>query len=159
MATREVHPAAALFPKLPEDEMQSLVQSIKSDGLQIPIMLDSEGRILDGRNRLTACKRVGVTPRFKTYRGDDPIGQVIRANLLRRQLSPGQSALLAAKLLPLYEDEAKDRMLSGQRSDPRAELPKGRAREHVAKMLDTSGRAVGQAKRVLEHSPGLADKC
>jgi ParB family chromosome partitioning protein len=30
-----------------------------------------QGKILDGRNRLLACERAGVEPRFEDFEGDD----------------------------------------------------------------------------------------
>jgi ParB-like chromosome segregation protein Spo0J len=57
------HPVADLFPMLAGDEMQSLADDIAERGLLHPIVLDTEGRILDGRNRYAACEIAGVDQR------------------------------------------------------------------------------------------------
>jgi hypothetical protein len=62
-----------------------------------PIVLDSECRILDGRNRHTACEIAKVEPRFETYEGDDPDGYALGVNITRRDLTKGQIALIAAR--------------------------------------------------------------
>ena len=66
-----------------------------------------------------------------------------------RHLTTGQAALVALDLLPMLEDAAKER--KGTRSDLCADLPHlspAKSRDQAAKMVGTSGRAVGQAKRV-----------
>src|SRR5258708_7264713 len=63
----KVHPAADLFPMLPEDELRKLGEDIKANGLRENIVLWSPGRqednqaqyLLDGRNRLAALDLVG----------------------------------------------------------------------------------------------------
>ena len=55
-------------------------------------------QILDGRHRYRACIENGIEPRFRKYEGDDPVGAVLALNLHRRQLTPGQRALIAAEL-------------------------------------------------------------
>jgi ParB-like chromosome segregation protein Spo0J len=65
MSELAVHPVAALFPMLADDELGELAADIKERGLLQPIVLDAEGRVLDGRNRLAACKKVGVEPTFR----------------------------------------------------------------------------------------------
>ena len=66
-----------------------------------------------------------------------------------RHLTTSQAALVALDLLPMLEDAAKERQ--GTRSDLCADLPHlspAKSRDQAAKMVGTSGRAVGQAKRV-----------
>jgi ParB-like nuclease domain len=48
---------------------RSLRRDIKARGLLQPIVLDAEGRVLDGRNRLAACEKAGIEPMFETYAG------------------------------------------------------------------------------------------
>jgi hypothetical protein len=69
MSELAVHPVAALFPMLADDELDELAASIKANGLLQPIVIDTEGAILDGRHRLKACQKADVKPRFETYKG------------------------------------------------------------------------------------------
>ncbi len=84
-----VHPVADLFPMLAEDELAELAADIKQRGLLQPIVLDVEGRVLDGRNRLAACESAGIEPTFETYEGDDPDGYAFAVNVNRRHLRAG----------------------------------------------------------------------
>src|SRR5580765_7417191 len=90
-----VHPAAAVFPMLSDDELQDLAEDIKVNGLLHPITLDAEGMLIDGRNRLAACKLAGVEPTFTTLNGHDPVAFILSANIQRRHLSKGQQAAAA----------------------------------------------------------------
>src|SRR5205085_4815531 len=51
-----VHPVAALFPLLPPDELAALAADIRAHGLLHAVVLGADGQVIDGRNRLAACK-------------------------------------------------------------------------------------------------------
>ena len=103
------HPACLLFPKLTGPALDELAADIKDQGLIEPIVL-LDGQVLDGKNRLAACKIAGVKPRFVQWDGDgSPIEWVISVNLIRRHLTTSQRAAIAHDLLPLLEAEAKQR--------------------------------------------------
>lgn len=97
MSEREVHPVADLFPMLADDELAELADDIKQRGLLQPVVLDEDGRVLDGRNRLAACELAGVDPDFTIYGGDDPDGYALAVNIARRHLTTGARAIIAAK--------------------------------------------------------------
>lgn len=63
MADLKNHPASELFPLMDGIELRSLADDIAANGLLEPISL-LDGQVLDGRNRLRACKASGVEPRF-----------------------------------------------------------------------------------------------
>lgn len=95
----EIHPVADLFPMLPDDELADLAADIKVRGQLQPIVLDSDGRILDGRNRFQACKLAKVEPEFVTYDGDDPNGYALAVNVARRHMTKSQQAIVVAGAL------------------------------------------------------------
>jgi ParB-like chromosome segregation protein Spo0J len=97
MTAREVHPVADLFPMLADDELAELAADIQERGLLQPIVLDADGRVLDGRNRLAACELAGVQPRFMTYEGGDPDGYALAVNIARRHLTTGARAIITER--------------------------------------------------------------
>ena len=56
MVPDTVHPLAAVFPMMTDDELQDLADDIREHGLLHPIVLDADGVLIDGRNRLRACE-------------------------------------------------------------------------------------------------------
>jgi ParB-like chromosome segregation protein Spo0J len=97
-----VHPLAAIFPMLPDDELADLAEDIKANGLIHSIMLDQAGKVLvDGRNRLAACEIAGVEPHFERLpEGIEPAEYIVSVNLARRHMTVGQRALALAMLYP-----------------------------------------------------------
>ena len=90
-ATYQIHPAAELFPRLRGREFEELAESIRRDGLKVPIVLFGD-TVIDGRNRLAACESVGVKPTFVqwTPAGEEsPWDYVWSLNATRRHLRRG----------------------------------------------------------------------
>ena len=83
-----VHPSADLLPMLNEEDLQEMADDIKQNGLIYPVVTgDQNGELvlIDGRNRLAACRLVDVTPEVKHFEGN--INDYIHsANKLRREL-------------------------------------------------------------------------
>ena len=113
---KEIHPAALLFPMLPENELQELADDIKAKGLLKPI-LTLDGKILDGRNRLKACEMAGVEPRFDKadLNGSYAAEFVVSMNIRRRHLDVGQRTAIGVDMLPLLQEEAEQRRREGER--------------------------------------------
>lgn len=65
------HEYADMFPMATPEELEDLTASVATVGLINPIVVTPDGLILDGRNRLEACKRAGVDPVFVERDGDD----------------------------------------------------------------------------------------
>lgn len=93
----KVNPLAEIFPLMAGVDLQNLAADIKANGQRHPIVLH-RGAILDGRNRLAACRLAKVEPQFVEYNGseDKLLAFVVSENLNRRQLTPSQQALCAA---------------------------------------------------------------
>lgn len=95
----KAHPYADRFPMLSTEELERLADDIRENGLNNPVVLDDEGRILDGRNRWAACELAGVTPETTLFEGDDPAAFVLSSNVSRRHLTTGQQAMSTALVL------------------------------------------------------------
>src|SRR5260370_42223921 len=91
------HPAAQQFLSLGRKELEELKTDIKERGL-LHAIVKKDNVILDGRNRLMACRELGITPRFVEDKGNDEVGFIIANNILRRHLTGDQRAPIMAKL-------------------------------------------------------------
>lgn len=100
--TKAVHPAAAVFGLLPEDDLDELVADIEQHGLRKPVELwRRTGQVLDGVNRLIGCRIARVKPTFIEVDTDDPIAYVISANQRRRHMTASRRAVIADELAQL----------------------------------------------------------
>ena len=137
-----VHPAAAIFPMMSDEELDDLAADIKANGQVHDIIVD-DGTLIDGRNRLVACKRAGVKPRFGKLNGISAEAYILSANINRRHMTQVQSAMVVAMMYP-------EPQIGG----------KGRSR-----ILDRLGGSrkgwkerIHQARGVLHHSRALAEQ-
>ena len=133
--TGEIHESADVFPMLPEDELQELAVDIKTNGLIHPIVLDDAGTLIDGGNRLAACRIAGVEPTYASLNGSDPVAYILSANIARRNLTKGQRAMAVAKLL----------------------LSSNGSQAEGAQSSGVSQQRVSQANTVIRNAPELAD--
>lgn len=146
---------STVFPSFQGDqEFLDLVESIKTEGLLEPIVI-WQGKIVDGRHRHLACKEARVKPEY-TYLPDDwPLdkvkNRVVALNVLRRHLTTGQRALVAAALA---------NMTSGARTDlePRENSPEVTSNKQAADQLNVSDYSVKTAKNIKKDTPDLAEK-
>lgn len=104
------HPYADAFPMASSEELEELAASIAAVGLIHPIVLTPQGEVLDGRNRLAACKQAGVEPAFETREGDDDDYKefVIGANTTGRRESMTVQIAAASTALILGHDRRKN---------------------------------------------------
>jgi transposase len=144
------HEYALLFPAMTDQEFTELKDSIAKDGLVDDIVL-YEGKILDGVHRDKACRELGMDINTRYANWDDlqesikkigPLRYVAAKNKQRRHLTVEQRVELALKLLPLLQQEARERELSGRVASPEA---RGKAAEKAAKMAGVSTSTVERA--------------
>jgi hypothetical protein len=149
-----------------ESELAEMAADIKQRGLLCPI-ITLDGKVLDGRNRLRACEIAGVAPRFQEYAGADPLADVVSWNLKRRHLSTSQKSTLAVALKPMFEEQARKRILDGQERGRQAQkgtvanLPQtdhAKSRDQAAAAVGVSGRIVQDAEHVKNHAPELFEE-
>jgi ParB-like chromosome segregation protein Spo0J len=151
------HRFADLFPMMGEPELEALSDDIKQNGLRQPIVLH-EGAILDGRNRFQACSRAGIEPEFTEHQGDDAsaLALVISLNSQRRDLTPAQRALAAARTW-LLNGDTKDKG-KGRRSKDHESQTATHGIKELAKQFRTSDNTIRQARDLLLEAPDLADQ-
>ena len=141
MTNWPVHPAADIFPMLSGAELDELAHDIAENGLREPIWLwrdreDGIEYLLDGRNRKAACEKSGTHLATQHYLGKDPIGFVVSLNIQRRHLTPGQRAMLALDLVPLYEAEGRKQMARAAAEAKKREA-EAKARNESAQYAET----------------------
>ncbi len=170
------HELANLFPMMSGPEFESLVRDIQENGLTCPtILLHSDGRILDGRNRYAACRRLGIDIKTETFAGDDKaaLAHVVSVNLERRQLTTSQRAAIAAEIATLKHGEHLKTMPRDERGVPQkpkeAILPLrdsapqsgmntravGKSRQEAADMVKVSKGTVKSATIVKRKAPHI----
>lgn len=139
--TIEIHPAADRMPMLREKEFKLLVKDIQANGQKEPIVIYEE-KVLDGRNRLKACRELGLDIRaIKLDEEIDPVEYVRILNLRRRQLRPAQLATIAVNDM-----------------ETRPSPVRGKLRDIVAKEYGISPRMVQAAKQLKEKRLDLFEK-
>ena len=179
--TYQPHPVATLFPLLDpaSQRYRDLVASISRNGLLTPIVLDGVGRILDGRNRLRACKDAKVEPRFVKFselklglnKDHERVGEdefAFDTNVARRDLTDDQRVAICAS----YGDYVK----ANPRGAPRGNInnkpaaksqldrtdqltsSQGATRKKLATKAGVSERKAGQALKVVRKNPALAKR-
>ncbi len=153
-----------LFPPMGEEEYHALKKDIRKHGLTVPIE-KFEGRVIDGKNRLRACRELGIPPKFVEWDAKGSLVEhVVSMNLKRRHLTDGQKAAIANEILPLIEREAKERQLStlkkGNTPPAVEKLPpreqQGKARDIAAKTVGVNSHYVSDFKKIESSRPDLA---
>jgi len=170
------HPAACIFPMLPDDELQELADDIREHGLNEPIVF-FEGMILDGRNRWLACKFAGVEPRTREFSGTrrDALAYVWSTNI-RRNINSSQAAIAVAKREKLDAEYAstveamRKEASSNKGGDRKSELQKivtpktstekqaSSTDSKLAEAAGTNRTYVNKGRKIVEQAPELADK-
>jgi hypothetical protein len=151
------HPYADLFPMMTAAEQDALAADIAANGLRQPVVR-YQGKVLDGRNRLAACKKAGVAPTFTDHEGDDAsaLALVISLNVQRRDMTAAQRAIVAARSLPMFEAAAKQRQ--GKKTSATNSGRPRRATDDASKVFKVGVNAVQQAKALLIDAPDLAQQ-
>jgi hypothetical protein len=153
MAKKKNHPYADLFPMMTAQELESLADDIKENGLRQPIVLYND-MVLDGRNRLAACERAGVEPNYQDHKGDDAsaLALVVSLNVQRRDLTGAQRAIVAAKKWGLEEKQG------GRPSKDKNGSVGTVSAEQVAREFKISKHSVLDARDLIRDAPDLADQ-
>jgi len=79
-----------LIPPLSKEEYQALKQDIQEHGIQVPIIHDAAGQIIDGWNRYLIAKELEIEAKTVEWEFPDNVERGISLNLRRRHLSKDQ---------------------------------------------------------------------
>jgi hypothetical protein len=95
----QVHPVAGMFPLMEGKEFDEFCLDIQAAGLNNPIVILGDV-LLDGRNRLRACAKVGTEPKFTAYNSyrDREHEWIITQNICRRSLTDAQRGVIATRI-------------------------------------------------------------
>jgi hypothetical protein len=122
------------MPPLSATEFELLKADIAERGVLVPIDVDEQGRVINGRHRLRACRELGIEPPVFVRVGLDEIGKRALArtiNTLGRKLSRAQMReVIAGQVID-----------TPQWSDNR-----------IAGQLNVSGATVRRVRRELERT-------
>ena len=164
------HPVANLFPMMSDSELKELSNDIKANGQREPI-IEWNGQIVDGRNRLKACQMAGIIPDTlrRPFEDEAEVARYICSlNIHRRHLTTSQRAMIAVELKKPFAEAAKVRQLANlkqgdiapvmQTFAQREDEHENTARKEAAQVMGVSGFSVQKAQAVKAASPELAAK-
>jgi len=141
----EAHPLSQeIFGHLPPEQFEDLTQDIEERGLRYPLELDVYQRVICGSQRLRAVQRLG----WETVEAsicdqlvdEESIREwLIKDNILRRQLTPGQVYRAGKELERIISVKAERRALANLQNNP--------AKEEICKSSVGSTDPVGESGR------------
>ena len=157
------HEISSYLPLLEDEEFDALVEDIRQFGQVEPAIL-FEGKIIDGRNRYRACKKLDIELEVREWKpseatGITPLQFVISTNIMRRHLNHAQRSEIGLLLLEEEEKIAEKRRketegrpkklenLSHQVSDKK-KIPQ--SSDIIGKKVKVSGMTIQRAKKIRE---------
>lgn len=154
----EYHELSTVFSSFEDtQEYRGLVDSIRCYGLFDPILVWQD-KIVDGRHRHKACLEAGVEPEYQILDSDMPFemvkDRVVAENILRRHLTTGQRAMIAASLANMASGGGGNQYTKVDRTNSSS----AKSNEDAAKSLNVGPTAVKDAKEVKRDAPDLAER-
>jgi N6-adenosine-specific RNA methylase IME4 len=143
---------ANLVPDLSIQEYGSLKQSIKENGQHIPIIINSQGVLLDGHSRFKVCLELGIEPSTLVKDFENESYEqlfVIDCNLKRRHLSSFQRTELALKAKPILEEIAKKNESLGGKGVA-IQTPLERVDKELGKRVGVGKDTVRKVEKILK---------
>lgn len=149
----KAHDACSLFPMIGGEEYQALKRDIVEHGQREPVIV-VDGVVVDGRNRLRACRELGLEPvvrELTAAEAGDVHALVISLNLHRRHLTAAERGSLLAAYM--------ERIGAGKKQGKRTDRGQGTSASiaEVARDLGINERtARHQVAKARERRNGVA---
>jgi hypothetical protein len=90
----KIHAIANELPRLSTEEHRALRDDIEKHGQLVPVLVDEQGYIIDGRHRMLACRELGIDVKTDLFTGTTAEKRALSnsLNYRRRHLTPSQQA-------------------------------------------------------------------
>ena len=150
----EVHPFAAIVPRMLPRKYEDLKESLRLRGQHDPIIISREGppRILDGRHRFWASQELGIEPNFAPLEeGKDALEFILDKEESHKELTESQKGTFGyflSRLSPVGRPRAVDENCE--------DLP-NYTQEAAARRVGVSRKQIGLVKRILESDSPVVD--
>ena len=149
--TLERHELSAIFGDMPDEDYQSLLASVETDGFIDNVVRLHKGQILDGWHRYRAAKELNLLRklRFKQWHTDehrdgDPRVFVLGRNLHRRH----QSASRRAQIVVAFNERFGLGNIKAQREDSGSSNDEPKTRKQLAAEAGVSTATIDRAIQV-----------
>jgi protein gp37 len=162
-----IHPIANAFPMKPDDEFWELVDHIGTVGVAEKLMREKgTGLMIDGRNRLLAVSITQSLFEVEDVEPDLVLAFVTAKNLHAKKFDASQRGMIAARLRPFYDKQAKDRYdatVGRPKKDDDKSVEKippitAKARDEAGKAAGVNGKYVDAATKIEKASPEVANQ-
>ena len=150
----EVHPHAAIVPRMLPRKYEDLKESLRLRGQHDPIIISREDppRILDGRHRFWASLELGIAPTFAPLEeGKDELEFILDKEESHKELTESQKGTFGyflSRLSPVGRPRAVDENCE--------DLP-NYTQEAAARRVGVSRKQIGLVKRILESDSPVVD--
>lgn len=155
--TLERHELSAIFGDMPREDFDSLVASIRRDGLMDATIKLLDGKVLDGWHRVRACKELDVLHCLDFEHWDDvsdgdPKAFVLARNIERRHLTPAQRAQIAVSFNERFSQGVDPRSLKASndafKSENKSQKSVPKTREELAEEAKVGRATIDRAIQV-----------
>jgi len=133
-----------------------LIESIRQNGVLVPIWIDEDDIIISGHRRVNACKKLGIS--------EIPVEEKEYSDLLVIESNRYRDKIWKEKLREAEELErilkpiAKAQQIRKPESVVQKSAPQPKTRQKVAQALNTSHDTLSKAKTIAKEKPELIEK-
>jgi len=157
-----IHPLLDSIPEMPEDcaERRALVASVEEEGIMQPLLIQNL-RVVDGRHRLYAARKVGLTTVPCMEVKGDAATIIIDSLTQRRHYTKSAIVMSALPLLEAYTlagiDRRAENLKNPNVSRNRISAISGTTSEILSRRLGVSSRLLDQARAVQKYLNEIGD--